>query len=339
VKLDIKQKLILKELKEIVSELKKKPRLLKIFNKKNLKSGIYLYGPVGTGKTMLMKLFFEMLNSSKVIIHYQNFMQEIHQNIHKLQNQNESKNNIIPKIAKIYVQKIKVLCIDELEIKDITDAMIIGNLLTELIKQGIFVFITSNTKPDNLYKNGLQRESFIPFIDKINSEFYIKYLDNNHDYRFDKALSAENTRIIYPLTSENRNKMAKIINEISDGDFTPQNIDVLGREVQFQKVNKKILLTDHEELFARELSYIDYVNICKKFNVIIVQNVQTISSDNTNIAVRFINFVDNAYFYKTLLFMSMQESPEKIYQGPHRQEEFKRTISRLHEMNSSNYLA
>ncbi|AFB20805.1 methionyl-tRNA formyltransferase [Rickettsia canadensis str. CA410] len=382
--LDVKQIALSKELTEIALELNKPRTLLQIFSKNNLKSGIYLYGPVGSGKTMLMNSFFEELTASKIIIHYQNFMQEIHKMMHKLQTENQK--DIILKIAKDYAKNTRVLCIDEFEIKDITDAMIIGRLFDKLIKQNIFIFITSNTSPNNLYKNGLQRESFLPFIKIINNTFYVKYLDNHHDYRFDKALGVKGERIIYPLTLENQKKLEKIITDISDnrvlskltyreefiGDmeystttipvhedtsteltyklplegeyaknstnFTPQNIEVLGRKISFQKVHKRILVTDYNELFTRDLSYIDYINICQNFNVIIVQNVHTIDANDTNTVVRFINFIDNAYFYKILLFMSLEDDPNKIYQGSNRSEEFKRTISRLNEMNSAAYL-
>lgn len=335
--LDIQQTALLKELEQIALELNKPKSLFNFFNKDNFKSGIYLYGPVGVGKTMLMNSFFEKLNTQKSLIHYQNFMQNIHKSMHELQLENQK--DIISKIAKNFSREIKLLAIDEFEIKDITDAMIIGRLFSELIKQNIFIFITSNTKPDDLYKNGLQRESFLPFIDKINREFYIKCLDNNHDYRFGKALNIEGGRIIYPLTSENRIKFEQIIKDISDNNFSPQNIEVLGRKISFQKVHGKVLITDYNELFIQEFSYIDYVNICQKFNIIIVQNVQIILSDNTDVVIRFINFIDNAYFYKVLLFMSLEDIAEKIYQGSARKDEFKRTISRLQEMNSSNYLS
>lgn len=334
--LDVKQAALLEELKQLVAELNKPKSLFKFFNQNNLKSGIYLYGPVGSGKTMLMNSFFKELTTPKMIIHYQNFMQEVHKKMHKLQTENQK--DIIPKIAKDYAKKTRVLGIDEFEIKDITDAMIIGRLFNELIKQNIFIFITSNTIPNNLYKDGLQRESFLPFIKVINNSFYVKCLDNHHDYRFDKALGVKGERIIYPLTSENKNKLKKIITEISDNNFTLQDIEVLGRKISFQKVHKRILVTDYNELFARNLSYIDYVNICQNFNVIIVENVHIIEPSDTNTAVRFINFIDNAYFYKILLFMSLEDKPSKIYQDSARAAEFKRTISRLNEMNSESYL-
>ncbi|ADE29722.1 cell division protein ZapE [Rickettsia prowazekii] len=334
--LDSKQTALLTELKELAKEVNKSKSLFKLFNKHHLKNGIYLYGPVGSGKTLLMNSFFDAISISKTILHYQNFIHEMHKSMHRLQT--EKQKDIITKIAKNYAKQTKVLCIDEFEIKDITDAMIISRLFNELIKQNIFIFITSNTSPNNLYKDGLQRESFLPFIKTINNTFYIKYLDNHHDYRFDKALGVKSSRIIYPLTLENKNKLKKIIMKISDNNLVAQNIQVLCRSISFQKVYKQILVTDYNELFIRELSYIDYVNICQNFNIIIVENINTIDANDTDTVVRFINFIDNAYFYKILLFMSLVDNPNKIYQGLARAKEFQRAISRLHEMNSEAYL-
>ncbi|MFU7503154.1 MAG: AFG1/ZapE family ATPase, partial [Candidatus Tisiphia sp.] len=117
-----------------------------------------------------------------------------------------------------------------------------------------------------------------------------------------------------------------------------KDILVFGRKISFKMASEKILVTDFEELFVRELGYVDYVNICQKFSIIIVENIRIISSDNTDLAVRFINFVDNAYFYKVVLFMTLQDEPIKIYQNGFRKGEFNRTISRLYEMNSDSYV-
>lgn len=304
------------------------------------KKSIYLYGNVGTGKTMLMQYFFRNLHVPKLMIHYQDFTQSLHKDIHRLQNQKTSKNHIIKIIAKNYAKEAQIICIDEFEIKDITDAMIIGPLLLELIKHKLFIFITSNTRPEDLYKDGLQRRAFLPIIKEINQKFDIMYLDSNHDYRLDKIIHMIDRRIIYPINEDNKITFDKLIMKLTDGgSLIPADIEVFGRQISFATVSHQILVTNFAELFERELGYVDYVIICQKFPIIIVENVTIIDSDNTDLAVRFINFIDNAYFYKVILFMTLQDDPIKIYQNGLRQDEFKRTVSRLYEINSSSYVS
>ena len=336
--LDEKQSLILNRIKFFVKQIESKSFFNLFTNNNVLKHGVYLYGHVGTGKTILMKYFYQTLGVKKLIIHYQNLMQSVHKDIHSFRSTTKSTNESIKKIAKNYAKNVKVICIDEFEIKDITDAMIIGPLLFELIKCNVFVFITSNTKPGDLYKDGLQRNSFLPVIKEIYSKFEVMYLDSNHDYRLDKVLQLTN-RIIYPINDNTRPEIQEIITELSSNNqFLPMEIEVFGRKILFKMASNTTLITDFNELFVRELSYADYVNLCQKFTVIMVENVSIINSENSDLAVRFINFIDNAYFYKVILFMTLQDEPTKIYQNGLRKEEFKRTISRLHEMNSASYV-
>ncbi|WP_425361720.1 AFG1/ZapE family ATPase [Candidatus Tisiphia endosymbiont of Mystacides longicornis] len=146
-------------------------------------------------------------------------------------------------------------------------------------------------------------------------------------------------RIIYPINEHNKFEIQQLIGKLNNNNqLVPKDIAVFGRKISFKMASEKILVTDFEELFVRELGYVDYVDICQKFSIIIVENIRIISSDNTDLAVRFINFVDNAYFYKVVLFMTLQDEPIKIYQNGLRSNEFKRTISRLHEMNSGSYV-
>lgn len=336
--LDEKQLLILDRIKLFVKEIESKSFFNFFTNHNILKNGFYLYGHVGTGKTILMKYFYQMLGVKKLMTHYQNLMQSVHKDIHLLRSTTKSTNESIKKIAANYAKNLKVICIDEFEIKDITDAMIIGPLLFELIKCNVFVFITSNTKPEDLYKDGLQRGSFLPVIKEIYNKFEVMYLDSDHDYRLDKVLQLTN-RIIYPINESTRPAIEKIITELSSNNrFITIELEVFGRKIPFKMASNTTLITDFNELFLRDLSYADYVNLCQKFTVIMVQDVTLIDSDNSDIAVRFINFIDNAYFYKVILFMTLQAEPIEIYRNGLRKDEFKRTISRLYEMNSESYV-
>ncbi|WP_341752806.1 cell division protein ZapE [Candidatus Tisiphia endosymbiont of Dioctria rufipes] len=189
-----------------------------------------------------------------------------------------------------------------------------------------------------MYKDGLQRSSFLPIIKEINQRFEVMHLDSEHDYRLDKIIQRTGRHIIYPINENNKLEIQELISKLNhNNQLVPKDIVVFGREISFKMASEKILVTDFEELFVRELGYVDYVDICQKFSIIIVENIRIISSDNTDLAVRFINFVDNAYFYKVVLFMTLQDEPIKIYQNGLRSNEFKRTISRLHEMNSDSY--
>lgn len=338
ISLDERQLLILDEIKPFIKQVESKSFFNFFTDRSEFKSGIYLYGNVGTGKTILMQYFFQMLGIKKLMIHYQNLMQSVHKEIHSLRSTTKSTNESIKKIAANYAKKVKVICIDEFEIKDITDAMIIGPLLLELIEYKVFVFITSNTKPEDLYKDGLQRSSFLPVIKEIYDKFEVMYLDSDHDYRLDKVMELTK-RIIYPINHETKPEIQKIVTELSSNNkFLPVEIEVFGRKIPFKIASKTTLMTDFNELFVRELGYADYVNLCQRFTVIMVENVNIIDSNNSDIAVRFINFIDNAYFYKVILFMTLEVEPIKIYQNGLRKDEFKRTVSRLYEMNSESYV-
>ncbi len=310
--------------------------------------GIYLYGSVGRGKTMLIKAFFDRVNIPKKMVHFQNFMQVMHEKMHHLQT--KSKENLIEDLAKTIADKCSLLAIDEFEVKDIADAMLIMRLFDEFAKLGVFICITTNIMPNDLYKDGLQRSLFLPFVKLINERFSVVYLDSFTDYRFKKNISTEN-RIFYPINDKNKSLLKNIKSSLTDYSFKnntdrealnykvvkSKSITVFGREVTFKNTYKNCLFTDFSELICRDFGYADYVNICQKFNVIVLENVEKIGENETDKITRLINFIDNAYFYKVLLFISLESIPEEIYTKGFRVSEFKRTISRLVEMNSQEY--
>lgn len=332
--LDIMQIALLEKLEQIAHQLNN-GKILYFFSKKRLKHGIYLYGHVGTGKTMLMKAFFQKINTAKkCLIHYQDFMQIIHKEMHK----HHYSDKLLSNIAKHYAIQNELICIDEFEIKDITDAMIINKLLSEWIKYNIFVFITSNTEPHNLYKDGIQRESFMSCILLLNKQYETLSLDNHYDYRLNTP-SDINQRIIYPINQQNKEYIDNIITQfMQHNTFVESNLNLFGRQISFEKTSGSILITNFQEMILQKFGYADYVNICKHFSIIILENVTIIDDNDIDFVIRFINFIDNAYFYKVLLFITLYDSPENIYVDNKRATEFKRTVSRLHEMNSSIYL-
>jgi cell division protein ZapE len=269
-----------------------------------------------------------------MFVHYQAFMQDIHKSIHK--NRITDMEKVVPMIAKKYSSSIRLLCIDEFEIKDIADAMIIGRLLTEFAKNNVFIVITSNTKPENLYKDGIQRESFLPSIALINKNYKIFELSSGIDYRLNRVSSKK--RMFCALNDETSKELLKIIDEITNGEsLEPIALKVFGREVIFARSYKSLLVTDFNELCVRDISYNDYIEICRVFSIIILQNVPILSHEGKNEVIRFINFIDNAYFNKVKLFISLATEPEALYSNGEKVREFDRAISRLHEMSSDSY--
>lgn len=338
INLDKNQLFLLDKFMKLASEIKVSSilsKLSRLFSEEKKYQGVYLYGSVGRGKTMLMKKFYDRVHVPKKIVHYQQFMQDIHKKMHNIQNKEPDK--LVQNLAIDIAKQCDVLCMDEFEIKDITDAMIIMRLFKYLQEHDVFIFLTTNTEPDNLYKDGLQRSAFLPFISKLKKTFEILHLDTRKDYRFDIVANVEN-RILFPKSEASSKELARIESKIcKKEELSYSSIEVFGRELIFKQTHNNVLVTDFSELFERDLGYGDYVEISKKFEIIILSSVRAISRDENNIATRFINFIDNAYFNRVLLFIEIDCSPEEIYMSGSKKSEFKRTISRLNEMNSRDY--
>lgn len=331
--LDPEQKQLLEKLKLIARHLNSgslKKVISKIINGSNVRSGIYIYGSVGCGKSTIAKAFFDSVKCGKKFLHYQGFIRKIHKSLSI-----SSTNNVIDNLVKEY-SKIKLLCIDEFEIKDITDAMIVSRLLLLLKKRGVFILITTNTAPNDLYKGGLQRSSFLPFIDMVLNYFEIFSFSNIIDYRMSYISSKR--RVIYPLDKMGQSAMKDAISHLIAGhEPTTTIITVFGRDLTFSRTYKSVLITDFRELCEANLSYNDYIEICNNFSCIVMENVPIISAAETDVAIRFIHFIDSVYFTRKLLLISLEAHPKEIYKNGKVAEEFKRTISRLYEIGSENY--
>ena len=291
--------------------------------------GLYIYGEVGRGKTFLMDLFLNsVINVPKHRIHFHAFMQDVH-----AKRATTKSKNVIADIADELSSKAKLLCLDEMQISDIADAMIIGRLFEALDARGVCIVTTSNLPPDSLYKDGLNRQLFIPFIEWMNEHLDVIYLGDGVDYRLGRMAS----RKTY-LVGKHASEMNEIWNELTDHSAGESiAIDVLDRKLIVPKSAHSCARFSFAELCENPLGAPDYLALARNFRTIFIDDIPVIKASNRNEAKRFILMIDTFYDSKIKLVISAVAAPEKLYPvGPHKAE-FARTVSRLNEMQSASW--
>ncbi len=296
--------------------------------------GVYLHGGVGTGKTMIMNLFFESLDiSKKRRVHFHEFMHEFHKKtkiVRSIKNKDPLK-RLCNDIAKEY----KVLCFDEFQIFDITDAMIVGRLFEELIKKEVIIITTSNYKPYELYKDGLNRKLFLPFIKFIEKKLKILEVDNKVDYR-KKKLTLKDRFFLKknPKDLIRFNQLWEKIYDNNDSDFV---IHYQSRELRLKKFSNGICRISFKELCENPLSTLDYLNLCNYVKILFLDNIPQINKSENDVARRFIHLIDILYESRIQLICFSSVIIQEIYVGEKLNNEFMRTISRLNEMISRDW--
>lgn len=312
------------------------------FKKQEILKGVYLYGFFGTGKSMLVDLFFSNLEiKEKYKIHYHAFMLEIHGYLNKLKSSPKNKKNAdLLKYAAQYIAKqYKVLYIDELQVSDIADAMIVGKLFRELLKQKVIIIITSNFAPNDLYKDGLQRESFLPFIEVIQNNMQILKLNSTHDYRKNKLKSVETTYYIFKESIDSQRFILDSFSKLVNGSKAKNLIlNINSHELICPITALDCAVFSFDQLCRSPMATSDYIAICEKFNFIILSEIPQLSKEEHNEAKRFIHLIDTIYEFKKTLICSAKVDIEHIYREGKWNFEFLRTASRLHEMQSKEYL-
>jgi len=303
--------------------------------------GIYLWGGVGRGKTMLMDMFFENVQiKEKRRVHFHEFMDEMHSEIAIFRAKNKTKSGAldpIPHIIKPIIRDVRLLCFDEFHVSDITNAMLLLRLFDKLFHAGIVMVATSNVAPDNLYKDGLNRELFLPFIDLLKSKVEVLELKSAKDFRLDK-LSKED---IFYFGKGKKAKIAmdKVFIALSGGQKPRQiTIKSLGRKIIVPFSAMGVARFDFKDLCENPLGARDYLKIANIFHTIIIDNIIEFTPQNSNEAKRFILLIDSLYDKKVKLAASFMVSLEKLSGDKNTAFEFKRTISRLNEMHSISYL-
>lgn len=339
--LDERQIKIKEKLNQILSQLENHHSLSffqKIFKSQNPVKSLYIHGGVGRGKTMLMKEFYTSLHKTpKLYFHFNAFMQSVHENLHLLRQEKNKYADELIEVIKRLIKNTKAICFDEFQVVDIADAMLLSRIFSYIFSQKILVIFTSNSKPQDLYKNGLQREIFLEFVNKIllkNCD--VSFLDSPVDYR---GLYRENLTTRYFISNKkNSAEIKDIIAHLTDS--TPlksRKLKVWGREIKIKKTYKKIAVIKFAEIFLSDFGVADYRAICQSFDLIFLLKIPKLNEDNINEARRFLLFIDEAYENKTALIISAKVAAEKIYEKGIGSEVFGRAVSRINEIKSDFY--
>ncbi len=304
--------------------------------------GMYIYGDVGRGKSMLMDLFFSLLTvKQKQRVHFHAFMLDIHARLHKWRKENRDNINAtdpIPLIAKDIAKHTTILCFDELQVSDITDAMMLGRLFTELFKNGVIVIATSNRPPKELYKDGLQRERFLPFIALLKEKLHVISLDSDKDYRL-QHLKSLKCVYYYPHDEKAHGFMASAFAELTSGAKpVPLSLTIMGHNVTLSKTHGDIAWCSFADLCEKPLGAADYIEIAREFGTLLLEGIPQLSRENRNEAKRFVTLIDELYEHKVKLIATAAAAPAELYIAGDGSFEFARTISRLMEMQSEKYL-
>lgn len=309
-----------------------------IFKRRVDVRGVYMYGGVGRGKSMLMDLFFGLVPEKikKRRVHFHAFMIETHDWLHVRRGEG-AVDNLLPDYAAHVAKGAKLLCFDEFHVTDVADAMILSRLFTALIERGVVVVATSNWPPDRLYEGGLQRDRFLPFIALVKQAMAVVHLDSETDHRAAAVQDLET--YLYPLNTPTQEKMERFFGVFSDGLPTEKtSLCVKGREIPVLAAGGAARFT-FAELCEQPHGAEDYLRIAERFHTVFIEHIPKMGYDRRNEVKRLMTLIDVLYDTRRRVIISAEAAPEKIYHGRDYEFEFARTISRLNEMQSSSYLA
>jgi cell division protein ZapE len=296
--------------------------------------GFYLWGGVGRGKSMLMDLFTEATAiKAKRRVHFHAFMQEIHRGMHAAR-KSGVEDPLIP-VAEAVIRDTRLLAFDEMQITDITDAMIVGRLFEKLFAAGVVIVTTSNRPPDDLYKTGLNRALFLPFIAMLHERLQVQELESPNDYRQHRLQGAQ---VYFHPAGKVKGEIAAIWSDLTGGATgEPLLLPVNGRTVELPRFANGIGRATFWELCARPLGPADFLAIAGAVRVLILEDIPSLSASNYNEAKRFVTLIDALYEARVRLICSAADEPERLYIEGEGTFEFERTASRLREMQAADW--
>ncbi len=305
--------------------------------------GLYIWGAVGRGKSMLMDLFYgEASVEPKRRIHFHEFMIDIHERIH--QHRQASSEDPIPAVAKAVAGTAKLLCFDEMQVNNVADAMILSRLFTALLDGGVTVVTTSNRPPKDLYKDGLNRQLFLPFIALLEARLDVLSLNGPTDYRLERLAGMPTYYV--PNGPEATAALSEAFFRLTDhpvedrAHVPTETIDVPGGRTLFvPKALKGVAVFSFKRLCGQPLWAADYLAVARRYHTVILVGVPQLGPENRNEAARFVTLVDALYEHRCKLLMSADAPPQSLYPAGDGAFEFERTVSRLMEMQSADYLA
>ena len=300
--------------------------------------GLYIHGPVGTGKSMLMDIFFETAPvAAKRRVHFHVFMQDVHERLHAWRQETKgTRADPLPRLAEAMADEAWLLCFDEFHVVNIADAMILGRLFTALFERGVVVVATSNTAPDRLYEGGLQRKNFLPFIDLFRERLEVVEL-GGVDYRRqgDDALAVYHT----PLEPAAAKALDEAFTRLTGGVIgKPAILTVKGRKITLPLAAAGVARAGFADVCGKALGAADYLAMARRFHTLILSDVPVMPPAKRNEARRFMTLIDALYERRVNLVISADAAPDALYPKGHGAEEFRRTASRLIEMQSRVYI-
>jgi len=310
--------------------------------------GLYLYGSVGTGKSMLMDLFFARAPiAPKRRVHFHAFMAEVHDRLHAWRRgrttafamkRGRHVDDPVPPLAATLAEEARLLCFDEFHVTDIADAMILSRLFEALFEAGVVVVATSNWPPDELYRDGLQRDRFLPFIALVKQRLDVLELDSGVDYRLDR-LSGVRT-VHWPLGPAADKALARAFADLTDGAAgAPEVLTRKGRRLEVPRAARGVAWFGFEALCERPLGAADYIALAGRYHTLILDGVPVLTEPKRNEAKRFVTLIDALYEHRCKLVMAAEAPPDELDRTESHTFEFERTVSRLAEMQSADWLA